>query len=619
MMDEPTAALTAAEVDRLFRVMREIAARGVGIVYISHRLEEVPRVADRVTVLRDGQVAGVAPAEAPQSELVRMLVGRPLDRALSAARRPISASRCCGSNAPVSRRVARGPGWQAPVDVSLVVRAGEIVGLAGIMGAGRTELLSALYGAAGRGDGRASSRSRAAGAPRLDPRSAGRGARPRHRRPARQRALLRDTVGRNLVADGARARLAVLPDVARGRAPLARGAIQHFDVRPPRPESSVGALSGGNQQKVVLAKEVLGEPAPAPARRADARGRRRRQGRDLRPDPRARRAGARRADRFERDAGAARPCDRVVVLRAAGRSRNSRAAPTSTTCWRRPRRARKHERMNEAAPVARPPIRRRCAAASISSPSRSGFRASSASSLVAIGGIIFSPRRHGHILFLAPDNIANIVRAVSETGIIAVGMTFVIITAGIDLSVGALLSLCSVLTATIMTTGGWGLIPTVLFVVVCGAAFGAVQGLISTRFRLEPFIVTLAGLQVARGLALVISSNQYINISYGDGPGLAPPVFAILGDRLFDNSCRSRRWSSWSSRPSRPSCSTSPASAATSSRSAVTSARPGFPACRSRRSRSRSTRSPASSRRSPASSTPGSSTSAAPTTAPATN
>jgi len=154
--------------------------------------------------------------------------------------------------------------------------------------------------------------------------------------------------------------------------------------------------------------------------------------------------------------------------------------------------------------------------------------------VVAIGGVIFSPRRHGVILFLAPDNIANIVRAVSETGIIAVGMTFVIITAGIDLSVGALLSLSSVLTATIMTSG-WQLIPTLLFVVACGAAFGAAQGFISTRFRLEPFIVTLAGLQLARGLALIISNNQYINISYGVGPGLAPPVFAILGDRLFNN------------------------------------------------------------------------------------
>jgi ribose transport system permease protein len=154
--------------------------------------------------------------------------------------------------------------------------------------------------------------------------------------------------------------------------------------------------------------------------------------------------------------------------------------------------------------------------------------------VVAIGGVIFSPRRHGMILFLQPDNMANIVRAVSETGIIAVGMTFVIITAGIDLSVGALLSLSSVLTATIMTSG-WSLIPTLLAVLACGSAFGAMQGVISTRFRLEPFIVTLAGLQVARGLALVISGNQYINISYGNGPGLAPQVFAILGDRLFNN------------------------------------------------------------------------------------
>ena len=155
--------------------------------------------------------------------------------------------------------------------------------------------------------------------------------------------------------------------------------------------------------------------------------------------------------------------------------------------------------------------------------------------LVVIGGIVFSPRRHGEILFLAPDNIANIVRAVSETGIIAIGMTFVIITAGIDLSVGALLGLSSVVTATMMISAGWGLVPTLLAVLAAGVAFGAVQGSISTRFRLEPFIVTLAGLQAARGLALVVSGNQYINISYGEGPGLAPPIFAHLGDRLFNN------------------------------------------------------------------------------------
>ena len=151
VMDEPTAALTAAEVDRLFAVMREIAGRGVGIVYISHRLEEVPRVADRVTVLRDGQVAGIAPASAPQSELVRLLVGRPLAE-LYPRRSQTTGKRVLRlDNAGYKPRNARA-GWQAPSDISLEVRGGEIVGLAGIMGAGRTELLTALYGAAGPGE-----------------------------------------------------------------------------------------------------------------------------------------------------------------------------------------------------------------------------------------------------------------------------------------------------------------------------------------------------------------------------------------------------------------------------------------------------------------------------------
>lgn len=155
--------------------------------------------------------------------------------------------------------------------------------------------------------------------------------------------------------------------------------------------------------------------------------------------------------------------------------------------------------------------------------------------LVLIGGVVFSPSRHGQLLFLAPDNIANIVRAISETGIIALGMTFVIITAGIDLSVGALLGLSSVMVATLMISLGWGPIAAILAVMAMGAAFGALQGTISTRFRLEPFIVTLAGLQVARGLALVVSGNKYINISYGTGPGLASPAFDILSQRLFSN------------------------------------------------------------------------------------
>jgi ribose transport system ATP-binding protein len=260
IMDEPTAALTASEVERLFAVMREIAARGVGIVYISHRLEEVPRVADRVTVMRDGQVAGVQPASAPQSELVRLLVGRPLSE--------LYPRRATVFGEPVLRldharfipQTAR-PGWQAPMDVSLVVRAGEIVGLAGIMGAGRTELLTALYGAAGGGKWRGVVEIDGAPARLASIRGArgeGLGLVTDDRRGSG--LLIRDTVGRNAV-------LTVLERIspfflmsrARENA-LAREAIRTFDVRPPRPEIVLGALSGGNQQKIVLAKEVLGGP-----------------------------------------------------------------------------------------------------------------------------------------------------------------------------------------------------------------------------------------------------------------------------------------------------------------------------------------------------------------------
>jgi ribose transport system permease protein len=155
--------------------------------------------------------------------------------------------------------------------------------------------------------------------------------------------------------------------------------------------------------------------------------------------------------------------------------------------------------------------------------------------VVFVGGMAFSPRRHGVILFLTPDNVANIIRSVSETGIIALGMTFVIISAGIDLSVGAVLGLSSVFTASLLVNSGWAILPTIIAVLAAGTIFGTLQGVISTRFRLQPFIVTLAGLQAARGLALVASNNNYINIAYGKGPGLAPPAFGVLGERLFNN------------------------------------------------------------------------------------
>jgi ribose transport system ATP-binding protein len=260
VMDEPTAALTAVEVQRLFAVMRDIARRGVGIVYISHRLEEVPRVADRVTVLRDGKIAGTAPPTAPQSDLVSLLVGRALTelyprRSGAFGRRVLRLERA--GYRPRRNRA----GWRTPRGVSLEVRAGEIVGLAGIMGAGRTELLSTLYGAGGPGVW--------SGLVEIEDRSARLTSIPAARRAGlafvsddRRGAglMLRDSISRNLVASVLRRVSPFFLMSTSREAKLARQAIADFDVRPPRPELAVGALSGGNQQKVALAKEVLGEP-----------------------------------------------------------------------------------------------------------------------------------------------------------------------------------------------------------------------------------------------------------------------------------------------------------------------------------------------------------------------
>ncbi|MEU2663333.1 ABC transporter permease [Micromonospora sp. NBC_01740] len=152
--------------------------------------------------------------------------------------------------------------------------------------------------------------------------------------------------------------------------------------------------------------------------------------------------------------------------------------------------------------------------------------------LVFVLAIAVSPRRDGEILFLSTENLGNIVRAVSEIGIIAIGMTFVVLLGGIDLSVGAILGLSAVGTATLMVDSGLGILPAVTVVLLIGALFGALQGYATARLGIQSFIVTLAGLQVARGLARIWSGGLGIPIAYGDGPQEAPPAFEILNGTI---------------------------------------------------------------------------------------
>jgi ribose transport system permease protein len=179
-------------------------------------------------------------------------------------------------------------------------------------------------------------------------------------------------------------------------------------------------------------------------------------------------------------------------------------------------------------PVVAAPIEQRSLAATL-------FRFQSVFGLVAvvIAAIIVSPRKNGEILFISADNLANVVRAVSEIGIIAVGMTFVILIGGIDLSVGSVLGLAAVGSAVLMVEDNWGFVPSVLLVLLIGLVFGALQGAATAMIGIQSFIVTLGGLQIARGLARKWSDGQGIAIAYGDGKNEAPASFALLGERPF--------------------------------------------------------------------------------------
>jgi ribose transport system ATP-binding protein len=139
ILDEPTAALTDPEIDRLFENIRRLRAQGVAILYISHRMDEIRRIADRVTVLRDGRRIATHPAaEVTPAELVREMVGHDLPA------RQAESQRARGPKALVVKHLAAG---SLVKDVSFELRAGEIVGLAGLIGSGRTETLRAIFGA----------------------------------------------------------------------------------------------------------------------------------------------------------------------------------------------------------------------------------------------------------------------------------------------------------------------------------------------------------------------------------------------------------------------------------------------------------------------------------------
>ena len=253
ILDEPTASLSDREVENLFGVIRRLRAGGVGMIYISHRLEELGQIADRVTVLRDGRYVDTLPmAQVSKADMIRLMVGRELSAVFPKVDAPL------GDVVLETRELCCHAGGVR--NVSLKVRAGEIVGLAGLIGAGRTELARVLFGLTPADSGEIVLKGKAVTVDRPATAVAnGIAYVPEDRR--RHGVILDMPVAAN-------ATLAILDRIAAGgllnfsrERSIARSYVERFGVKTPSLDAPVGQLSGGNQQKVSLARWLATEPA----------------------------------------------------------------------------------------------------------------------------------------------------------------------------------------------------------------------------------------------------------------------------------------------------------------------------------------------------------------------
>jgi simple sugar transport system ATP-binding protein len=253
ILDEPTAVLTPQEIDELMEIMRALKAQGTSIVFITHKLREVKAVGDRITVIRRGKVVGTAAPSTPEADLAEMMVGRAVSLVVDKQAPEVGPPVLDVSNVTV----VDGRGHTVVKDVSFQARAGEVLGIAGVQGNGQTELIKSLLGVI-RPD---------AGTVRLEGRDISRQG-PRESLAAGIGYIPEDrshdgfvgafSVRENLVLDlyrgeefsrGPSLRLDAIGRNAEDR-------IEEFDIRTETMESPVASLSGGNQQKVVVAREL---------------------------------------------------------------------------------------------------------------------------------------------------------------------------------------------------------------------------------------------------------------------------------------------------------------------------------------------------------------------------
>ena len=246
ILDEPTASLAPTEVDKLFAVVRQLREGGVGVLYISHRLDEIPQIADRVSILRGGELVWTGPASTPKNDLIRQMIGKDLEMGTASA--PVASG-----PALELRKGCLGHRLQ---DVSFTAAAGEVVAFAGLIGAGRTSLARALFGA----EPGFSGDLRLFGEPaRIEsPRQAiSHGLALLTENPKEQGLVLTADIATNISLPNARRFSRWFWFDHRKETAVAAEYAGRLALDPPDVKRLVRLLSGGNQQKVVLARWLL--------------------------------------------------------------------------------------------------------------------------------------------------------------------------------------------------------------------------------------------------------------------------------------------------------------------------------------------------------------------------
>jgi len=518
IMDEPSSSLDRNEREQLFSVIRTLRERGTAIIYISHRLEEIFEIADRVSVLKDGKLMGTCRvSEIDRIGLIRMMVGQEVEETCARQLRPR------GEPVLEVRGLSR-PG--ALHDINLVLHRGEILGVAGLIGSGRTELARAMFAA----DPVRSGAVLLHGRPLVlsSPRrviDAGIALIPEDRK--REGLVLSHSLRENVALPslGQRQRFGIVDGVAERE--VVERSVRELSIQTPGIEQEMVYLSGGNQQKAVLAKWLIAGPEvllfDEPTRGIDVGAK----------------AEIYSLLRQLADSGKAimmisseipevlHLSDRILVIRR-GRvlgDLSARDASEERILALAYQGATPHPETDATSPLVAgrpsvrlaPPVRARA----LGAVTKVGWEKSVVFfvlALVVLVGAVGSDR------FLTTANLANLLRQSVIPMFLGIGQTLVMLSGGIDLSVSAIVTLTTVFTAG-FTAGRDELLPPIGgLCLMIGALIGAVNAFTIIKLRVTPIIATLGIMTLGQGVALIYTREPI---------GLVPPALSFVAHGML--------------------------------------------------------------------------------------